>query len=270
MLSATLTAVGARLGSFSWPNRRVRRRLRPVGIVSPSKVQRARGIRTTSILFALPVLLGAVIAGAGGACAALAATVTGRHCRRTWGEQHLRWQRWDELANGLRLLTAQLRTGAHPAAAAEGAAAETAPFVSQLFQEIATTARLGGDVGGSLAATDRTDRLRHPRLAMARAWTLSERHGAGLAELLDSVRRDLESRARFQRRVQADMAGPRSTAMVLTGLPVIGLLLGEMSGASPGSVLFNTGLGQVLLVIGVLLVCAGALWTVKLTEVSES
>ena len=47
---------------------------------------------------------------------------------------------------------------------------------------------------------------------------------------------------------------------VLTGLPVLGILLGELVGAGPLQVLRSGVLGQVLVVSGVGLAAAGAAW----------
>ncbi|MFD1050398.1 type II secretion system F family protein, partial [Kibdelosporangium lantanae] len=118
--------------------------------------------------------------------------------------------------------------------------------------------RLGGDV--SRTVTD-------PLLAdTVHAWALADRHGLPLADVLTAVVRDLEQRARFARQVQARMAGPRASATVLAYMPLTGVGLGEMMGAHPLRVLSGTTLGQVLLVVGVGLVCAGVLWSAKLTR----
>ncbi|MHA6798047.1 type II secretion system F family protein [Bounagaea algeriensis] len=219
-----------------------------------------------AVLATALVLGGTWAAGTGGAVAALVAAGAGGHCYRVWERQRRRGHGWEDLAAGLRLFVAQLRAGAHPAGAAEGVAAESPGRTGALFREIAMTARLGGDVSTVLAAAHRTG----PRSSMARAWRLAERHGAGLAELLDAVRCDLENRAAFQHRVQADMAGPRATALVLAVLPVFGLALGEASGAGPLAVLRGTLWGQVLLVVGVALAGCGAVWTLRLTEAGAS
>jgi len=68
---------------------------------------------------------------------------------------------------------------------------------------------------------------------LARAWRVSAKHGVALADVLDATRRDLDQRAAFARQVHARMAGPRASAAVLAGLPVFGVLLGELSGARP-------------------------------------
>ena len=105
-----------------------------------------------------------------------------------------------------------------------------------------------------------------PLARAGRAWALADRHGVALAEPLDAVRRDLEHRVAFARDVDAKLAGPRSTAAVLAALPVLGLVLGQASGAAPLAVLAHGFLGQSLLVGGVALLCAGVVWTVRLTE----
>jgi tight adherence protein B len=79
------------------------------------------------------------------------------------------------------------------------------------------------------------------------------------------VRRDVAGRVRFDTQVRARMAGPKASGAVLTALPGLGVLLGELMGANPIRVLLATGPGQVLLAIGTLLACAGVCWTAKLT-----
>ncbi|EUA85128.1 type II secretion system protein F [Mycobacteroides abscessus subsp. abscessus] len=65
--------------------------------------------------------------------------------------------------------------------------------------------------------------------------------------------------------MNAGLAGPRATAVVLTGLPVAGIGLGQMIGARPLSVLCAGGVGGALLVVGVTLACAGLLWADAIT-----
>jgi tight adherence protein B len=99
---------------------------------------------------------------------------------------------------------------------------------------------------------------------LAHAWSLGDRHGIPLADLLDAVRADIEQRIRFAAGVQAQLAGPRATAAVLAGLPLLGLGLGQAVGAAPLQVLAGTAAGQVLLVVGTALACAGVLWSARL------
>ncbi|OZM73402.1 secretion system protein [Amycolatopsis antarctica] len=169
-------------------------------------------------------------------------------------------------AEALRTLVAELRAGAHPAAAAEAAAVDAEPGTARLFTVLARAARLGGEVDpGSLPG----DAARGPVVEeLLRAWGLAQRHGLPLSELLDSVRRDVEQSARFTGQTQARMAGPRASAGVLALLPVVGVALGEAMGAHPLGVLADTAAGQVLLLAGSALICAGIAWSVRLTTVA--
>ena len=209
--------------------------------------------------------LGAVLAGVGGLFAGVALAALGRTYRRAQRERRTRADRTAELAAGIRLLVAELRVGAHPAVAAEGAARDAAPGVAGLFRDMAVTARLGGDIVEVLRGCGPAG-LREPLGRMARAWALADRHGVALADLLDAVRRDLEHRVVFVRDLEAKMAGPRATASMLAGLPLLGILLGEAVGAAPVALLTDHLPGQFLLVIGISLLCLGLLWTLRLTE----
>jgi tight adherence protein B len=62
------------------------------------------------------------------------------------------------------------------------------------------------------------------------------------------------------------MTGPKASAGALALLPVLGIALGEAIGAGPLGVLTGTGLGQALLLAGVTLLCAGVLWSGRITS----
>jgi tight adherence protein B len=167
------------------------------------------------------------------------------------------------IAEGLAAFVAELRSGADPARAALGAAEDAEPPAAEVFATIAATARRGGDVEKALARNG-NGHIGVRRLA--RAWRLSGDHGVPLADVLEAVRDDLRRRVGFTRHVHARMAGPRASAAVLAALPVFGVLLGELTGSHPLGVLTGSGVGQVLLVVGVALVCAGLRWSAHLTR----
>jgi tight adherence protein B len=171
------------------------------------------------------------------------------------------------LAEALLCLVGELQAGAHPALAAESTAADARSPGREVMTTIAATERLGGDVGKALdrAGTERPELAAELR-ELASAWQLAARHGLPLAEVLAAVHRDLAHRLRFAGQVHAKMAGPRSSALVLAALPLVGVLLGEAMGARPVHVLLHTGLGSAMLLLGVGLTCAGIGLTARLTS----
>jgi tight adherence protein B len=81
-----------------------------------------------------------------------------------------------------------------------------------------------------------------------------------------AVEDDLRARARAETELRAAVAGPRASAAVLAGLPLVGLLMGSGVGADPWRVLTTTGTGTVLLVAGVALELAGVTWSARLVR----
>lgn len=198
MVSLTVLLLG--LATLSWPTTRCAGRLRR--LTAPSaKPRRPRLPRPTLLVLATTAgVLGFLLAGPGGALAASLATATA-------------WRRWtarrtlrrtmaavDGLVEALRSLVAELRAGAHPAAAAESAAVDAEPAAAQAMRSIAAAARLDGDIDRALrthhATTPATTRA---LTQLAQAWTLVRRHGLALADVLDAVHHDLDTRIRFAR-----------------------------------------------------------------------
>lgn len=165
-----------------------------------------------------------------------------------------------ELAAALRRITDELRTGSHPAVALAGVAAD-GPLAARLLTQAATAARLGDDVPAALRHAATAEGAGTELGRVAAAWSLAERHGVPLADVLAGVHDDIRWRVRFGAGVRAQLAGPRATAGVLTALPALGVALGQLVGADPMGVLRGDPVGQALLVVGVGLVAAGRAWT---------
>lgn len=260
MVSLLLTS----LALLCWPDDTATIRLRRITGRSARKRLRRPRPNAATVLVAAGAT-GWLTAGAGGAIATtlLAATARSQLEARTRSRQSL--IATDALAEALRSLVAGLRAGAHPAKAAESAAEDTHPQAAATMRAVAAAARMDGDLTAvaiparSLAQASALSRL-------TTAWQLAHRHGLPLADVLDAVRRDLEQRARFTRQVLARMTGPKSSALALSVLPVLGIALGTLMGAHPLTVLVSTAPGQLLLVAGVLLLCAGVTWSTRITN----
>lgn len=218
-------------------------------------------------VIAFGVVIGFLLLGAAGACAVagLVSIVVRQHGARRQHRGQLADA--DAVLDALRLVVAQLRAGAHPADAAEGAArecrsAERGRPIGDVLSRLASATRLGA--GADRVADEHAGG--HVGLAqLCRVWELAHRHGLGLAELLDSLRRNLQQRTSRVRDLESKMAGPRATAALLAALPVFGLLMGESLGAGPFAVLSTSPVGQVLVFVGGALLCAGLGWAHRLT-----
>ena len=106
-----------------------------------------------------------------------------------------------------------------------------------------------------------------PRLAhLAVALGLADRTGTALVDVLARVRADVLAEQASRRAVAEAVAGPRSSALLLAALPVIGLGMGAALGAHPLHVLTRTPAGLAALTAGVVLELAGLLWTLWLTR----
>lgn len=241
---------------LAWPVNTTSRRLRAL-LGTPRK--RWRVPKPSTVLVALGAgLMGGVLLGIGGAIAGALGGAVGWRRWKSQKDLKRRIAAVADLAETLRALVSELRAGAHPAIAAESVAAEAPPTGAEAMRAIASSARLGGDA--ELAVRD-------PLFAeVAHAWSLAQRHGLPLADVLHAVVNDLDERARFARQVNARMAGPRASATVLAVLPALGVALGEAMGAHPIQVLSTTLLGQAMLIIGTALICAGVQWSANLTQ----
>ena len=163
-------------------------------------------------------------------------------------------RRRDRLA-ALQLLVAELEAGSRPDAALAAAAALAPDEAASLT---AASAASGADIADVLACGS-------PELApLAHAWRVAARTGAPLADVIGRVAADLALHDRQQQAVAVALAGPRSSAALLAGLPAAGIALGAAMGAHPVAVLLGTPGGRLLCCVGVVLDAAGVFWTQRL------
>jgi tight adherence protein B len=163
------------------------------------------------------------------------------------------------LVEGLGALAAELRAG-RPLTEATATALDCCP-------DPATASALGPVLRlGEPPAGRAVDEPARALLRIAAAVRLSARTGCSLAGVMTAVEDDLRARLHAERELRSAVAGPRASATVLAGLPVLGLLMGSGIGADPWRVLTTTGTGTVLLVVGVALELAGTAWSARLVR----
>ncbi|CAM4108362.1 Flp pilus assembly protein TadB [Mycobacterium basiliense] len=170
------------------------------------------------------------------------------------------------LEAALDVLVGELRVGTHPVRAFDIAADESKGFVAAALRAVSARARLGADVTGGLRAAAANSALPEHWERLAVYWQLASEHGLAIATLMRAAQRDIAERQRFSAQVAAGLAGARATAGILAALPVLGVLLGQLLGARPLSLLLNGRAGGWLLVVGLGLACGGLLWSDRITD----
>lgn len=97
--------------------------------------------------------------------------------------------------------------------------------------------------------------------AVASAWEVTESAGGAIADVLERLGDVLDVERQNQAALDAALAAPRATMVLLAALPVFGLGLGQSLGARPLSVLLHRPLGWAMLAAGLALDSIGVAWT---------
>ncbi|WP_411158579.1 type II secretion system F family protein [Streptomyces sp. TRM68416] len=164
-------------------------------------------------------------------------------------------------------LAGEVRAGRQPGEALLRAAHDSGGL-GDAQAAVLAAARFGGDVPGALAVAARrpgSDGL----LGLAACWRVAVDQGAGLAAGLDRLEGALRAERDQRADLRAQLAGARSTVVMLAGLPVFGLLLGAVMGADPLAVLLHSGAGLGCLFAGGLLEGLGMWWALRIVRGAE-
>lgn len=258
----TTALLAMALAALLWPDRRTERLGSVRRSASPRGPRRLRidGPPLPALAAGAAVLATAAVSTA---LVALVAGVLAAVAARAW--QHRRRAdrtgvQLSALTEGLGALAAELRSGRSLAAATD--AAMTACGDEECGRSLARAVRAPADLPPATGPTEMSDALRR----ISAAVLLSTRTGCSLAGVLSAVEDDLRARRRHRAELRTATAGPGASALVLAGLPVLGLAMGSGVGADPWRVLTTTGAGQVLLVAGVALELAGLAWSRRLIQ----
>jgi tight adherence protein B len=247
LLSWPAGARAARLAPARGPRRRPDLALLAAGragILAP-----ALGAGTAGLICSTPVV---------GMLAAVCGGAAGRAFRRRSSARAAE-RRSRALVEALGALAAELRAG-RSLPEATATAVDNCP-------DPATATALGPLLRlGQPPPNPRGDEASEVLVRLAAAVRLSARTGCSLAGVVTAVEDDLRARLHAEQELRSAVAGPRASATVLAGLPVLGLLMGSGVGADPWRVLTTTGRGTVLLVLGVALELAGTAWSARLVR----
>ncbi|WP_239309057.1 MULTISPECIES: type II secretion system F family protein [unclassified Frankia] len=101
---------------------------------------------------------------------------------------------------------------------------------------------------------------------LAAAWRVSQIAGIPLAPMANRLATVIRDEREKDGEVSAALAGPRASGRLVASLPLAGIGLGVLIGASPLDVLLHTPAGTACLAIGIALDLAGLAWINRLTE----
>ena len=157
-------------------------------------------------------------------------------------------------------LSAELSSGAAPSEAVGAVLPDLPPAVRIELDSVRHALRAGGDAAAAwreVLSITQTD-------ALAAAFQVCEDTGASLAAALSRLAAMAADERRRRDEIGMALAGPRSSAALLSALPVLGVLAGAGSGAAPLPFLLRTPAGHLCLFLGVALDVLGAAWVARL------
>ena len=161
-------------------------------------------------------------------------------------------------------LIAELQSGAALSTAMRASASRTGDLPDAL-RHAASAVAVGGRPADVLSAS---------RSATARRlgglFAIAVDRGIAPAAAIEALRADLLHRREHRHRLAGLLAGPSTSAALLAGLPVLGLLMGQGMGADPLTVLTGTTAGGVALVAGAALTAVGVVWTRRIVNAARA
>ncbi|MFW5415540.1 type II secretion system F family protein [Nocardiopsis sp. CNT-189] len=164
-----------------------------------------------------------------------------------------------------RVFAAELRSGRPPGPALASAAAEAEAVGAAGMGAVAAAGRSGADPGGALRrAAAAPGCAGMARLAVC--WAVAARSGAGLAGVAERLAAALDLEEGRRRELSAQLAGPRTTALLLAVLPAAGLGMAGAMGGGPVAFLFTTPAGLGCLAAGAALDAAGLYWVHRMVR----
>ncbi|WP_309096897.1 type II secretion system F family protein [Streptomyces sp.] len=164
-------------------------------------------------------------------------------------------------------LAGEVRAGRQPGEALLRAARDCGGLADAQATVLAA-ARFGGDVPEALATAARQPGAEGLR-GLAACWRVAVDQGAGLAAGLDRLATALRAERDQRSDLRAQLAGARATAVMLAGLPALGLLIGTTLGADPLHVLLHTPAGLGCLLAGGALEGLGVWWVLRIVRGAE-
>ncbi|QOV47686.1 type II secretion system F family protein [Streptomyces chromofuscus] len=241
----------------------------PAGRRWVDELRRARGrLRVEWWAPVVGLVLGVLGSSALPVVAGAAGVPVLRRVRLAGEARRARERRGDAVIALCSALAGEVRAGRQPGEALLRAARDSGGL-GEGQAAVLAAARFGGDVPEALAVAalqPGADGL----LGLAACWRVAVDRGAGLAAGLDRLEAALRAERDQRAEVRAQLAGSRSTAVMLAALPALGILLGTALGADPLHVLLHTGAGLGCLLLGAVLEGVGLWWALRIVRGAEA
>jgi tight adherence protein B len=172
----------------------------------------------------------------------------------------------DQLGDTLQLLAGSLRAGHSLLQAVDSVATEAEAPTSEEFRRLVVETRLGRSMEVSLGAMAR--RMGSEDFEwVAQAIAIHREVGGDLADVLDNVSATIRERNQVRRQVKALTAEGRLSAYVLLALPFGVSVVMFLTNPEYLAVLFQAGVGRLMLMAALGLMATGALWLRKIVQV---
>jgi tight adherence protein B len=171
----------------------------------------------------------------------------------------------DQLPDLLITLAASLKAGHSFRAGIQAVVDEGQPPASKEFNRVLTETRLGRPMDDALA--DMADRVGSSNLSfVVTAVTIQRQVGGSLAGIFDMVADAVRNRQQFARKIRGLTAMGRMSAYVLVGVPFFMAGTITLLNTDYMRPLFQTGTGQKLLAVGLIMIGMGSLMLRKIVN----
>lgn len=169
-------------------------------------------------------------------------------------------------AEAMAVLASELRAGRSPEEALRRASEVACGVAASALTAAVTAAAYGGSVPDTLLRYAGDSAVPQMLRGLAACWRVCQGMGTSLATAVDLLEEALRADRQRRENVAAELAAPRASALVLSALPAVGLLLGTTMGADPLHVLLRSPIGNACLVVGVALDLLGLWWTGRIVR----
>ena len=170
-----------------------------------------------------------------------------------------------QLADTLQLIAGALRAGFGINQAIDGVVAEASEPSSSEYQRVSLEVQLGRELEDALQLM--ADRVQSEDLRMAaEAVEIHRQVGGDLAELLERVSMTICERENIRRQIEVLSAEGKLSAVVLIGLPIFIAITVREVAPDYLSELTDTGVGQILILIGVVLMIVRIFWIRRIIQ----